>query len=68
VRTGADFWHTPDRETGLPRHTMATVYKEMILQICRDYPGLPDFRTLKFSEIRMFYEGLRVELKKNANE
>ena len=36
----------------------------MLLQICRDYPGLPDPRTLTLSEIRFFYEGLRGELLK----
>lgn len=31
----------------------------MLRQICRDYPGLPDPRTLSLSEIRFFYDGLR---------
>lgn len=35
----------------------------MILQITRDYHGLPDIRTLSWSEIRFFYEGLRAELR-----
>jgi hypothetical protein len=34
----------------------------MLLQIARDYPGLPDVRELKASEILFFYEGLRGEL------
>lgn len=34
----------------------------MMLQIARDYPGLPDIRTMRASEIRFFYEGLRPEL------
>jgi len=38
----------------------------MIRQICRDYAGLPDFRTLSLSEIRFFYEGLRPELKRHS--
>jgi len=38
------------------------VFREMLLQICRDYPGLPDPRTLTMSEILFFYEGLRGEL------
>lgn len=41
---------------------MFHVYREMLLQICRDYPGLPDPRTLTMSQIRFFYEGLRSEL------
>lgn len=42
---------------------MVAVHTEMLLQVCRDYPGLPDPRTLKASEIRFFYDGLRAELK-----
>lgn len=41
---------------------MGTVYTEMVRQICRDYPGLPDPRTLTLPEIRFFYDGLRPEL------
>jgi hypothetical protein len=36
----------------------------MILQIARDYPGLPDVRTLTVVEIVFFYDGMRPELKK----
>jgi len=39
-------------------------YGLMLLQIARDYPGLPDVRTLTVPEIVFFYEGLRPELKK----
>ena len=35
----------------------------MLLQICSEYPGLPDPRTLTVGEIRFFYEGLRPQLK-----
>lgn len=38
----------------------------MLLQISRDYPSLPDPRTLTLTEIRFFYEGLRAELKKHT--
>lgn len=38
----------------------------MLLQICREYPGLPDPRTLSLTEIRFFYEGLRAELKRHT--
>ena len=41
------------------------VYVTMFLQICRDYPALPDPRTLEAWEIRFFYDGLREELKKH---
>lgn len=44
-------------------HTFADAHIEMLLQICRDYPALPDPRTLKAHEIRFFYEGLAGELK-----
>jgi hypothetical protein len=41
-------------------------HTEMLLQIARDYPGLPDPRTLAVHEIVYFYEGLRPELKKHT--
>jgi hypothetical protein len=44
-------------------NTFYPVYIEMMLQIARDYAGLPDVRTLKAHEIRFFYDGLRAELK-----
>ena len=43
---------------------MRNVYREMILQITRDYGGLPDPRGLTNTEIRFFYDGLRPELHK----
>jgi hypothetical protein len=49
-----------------PGHTLIAVYTEMLLQVCRDYPGLPDPRTLTMTEIRFFYEGLRPELRKHT--
>lgn len=47
-------------------HKALPVYREMLLQVCRDYPGLPDPRTLTAREIRFFYEGLRAELKDHS--
>lgn len=47
-------------------HVAARVYGEMLLQVCRDYPGIPDARTLKAHEIRFFYEGLRAELREHT--
>lgn len=41
-------------------------YTEMLLQVARDYPGLPDPRTLGIGEIVFFYNGLRTELKKHT--
>lgn len=41
-------------------------YREMILQIARDYAGLPDVRTLTLGEIAFFYEGLRAELRRHT--
>ena len=40
----------------------------MILQIARDYPGLPDIRDLSEHEIIFFYDGLREELKDFQNK
>lgn len=42
------------------------VYREMLWQICRDYPGLPDPRSLTVEEICFFYEGLRAELREHT--
>lgn len=56
IRSGAEFKH-PHRG-----HTANRVYTEMLLQVCRDYPGLPDPRTLTGRDIRFFYDGLRAEL------
>ena len=41
-------------------------YREMLLQIARDYAGLPDVRTLTVPEIVFFYDGLRPELRKHT--
>ena len=38
------------------------VYSEMLLQVSREYSGLPDPRTMTLEEIRFFYEGLRGDL------
>ena len=56
VRHGAD--------ADLP--SAAATYSEMLLQIARDYNGLPDARTLDTREISFFYEGLRAELKRHT--
>lgn len=45
---------------------MPIVYGEMVLQIARDYPGLPDVRSMRLSDIRFFFEALRDELKRNT--
>lgn len=60
MRNGADY-KVPDGG-----HTAANVFKEMLLQITRDYSGLPDIRSLKIDEILFFYEGLRQELKETT--
>ena len=56
IRHGGEWTH---RKRG---HKINLVYTEMFLQIVRDYPSLPDARTLTFTEIRFFYNGLRNEL------
>lgn len=42
------------------------VHREMLLQICMDYPGLPDPRTLTLAEIRFFYDGIRGQLRNTS--
>jgi hypothetical protein len=66
VRNGADARLPKDKKHGVITHTLLAVYGEMLLQICRDYPGLPDPRTLSMSEIRFYYEGLRRELREHT--
>lgn len=55
-------------DESLPKggHIFQAVYTEMMLQVCRDYPGIPDVRSMRAHEIRFFYEGLRAELKEHT--
>lgn len=66
VRNGADARLPIDVKSGRSSHSAVNVYREMLLQICRDYAGLPDPRTLTQNEICFFYNGLREELKRHA--
>ena len=66
MRGGTNFRPARDPETGQARHTAEHVYPIMVWQICSDYPGLPDVRTLSLSQIRFFYEGLRPRLIKGT--
>ena len=56
VRHGVDEFLTRGR------HRVVAVYSEMLLQVSREYPGLPDPRTMTLAEIRFFYNGLRGDL------
>lgn len=49
-------------------NTFLNVYSTMILQITRDYPGLPDVRGLTLREIEFFYKGLVPELMKASGD
>jgi hypothetical protein len=63
VRNGANSKTERDKQTHRSTHKLFVVYREMLLQICRDYPGLAArFETLPAHQIRSFYEGLRREL------
>jgi hypothetical protein len=62
VRGGASVKLRPDHKTGLARHTMGEVFREMFIQVLRTYPSLPDPRTLSMDEIEFLYEGIRGEL------
>lgn len=62
IRGGAEVILPDDPKTGSPTHTRRLVYGEMLLQICADYSGLPDPRTLELEEIEFFYDGLRARL------
>ena len=56
VRLGEDA-RLPDGE-----HKAQPVYTEMMLHVARDYAAL-DPRTMTFSEILFWYDGLRNELR-----
>jgi hypothetical protein len=56
--------HGVDEKLTRGRHRIVAVYSEMLLQVSREYPGLPDPRTMTLAEIRFFYEGLRYSLHK----
>ena len=43
-----------------------TAAQSALLQIARDYAGLPDVRALKLSEILFYYDGLRGELEQRT--
>jgi hypothetical protein len=55
-----------DRESGVVAHTLLPVHSTMLLQIALDYPGVPDVRQLRASELRFFYDGLRGSLKQRT--
>lgn len=57
VRHGVDEFLTRGR------HRVVAVYSEMLLQVSREYPGLPDPRTMTLAEIRFFYNGIRGDLR-----
>lgn len=66
MRSGADGRLPRDRASGANVHVAPVVYREMLLQVCRDYAGLPDPRTLSIDDILFFYNGLRPELRKHT--
>lgn len=72
MRYGADAFlpkrlpRDEDDTDASPGHKLMPVYREMLLQCCSDYPGLPDARSLSMTEIRFFYDGLRGALKKHT--
>ena len=68
VISGADARLPKDADTGRSSHTYHAVYRVMLLQIAREYPSLPDLRTLTEDDIRFFYDGLRHDLKKYTKD
>lgn len=63
VRYGEDAVLEPD-DLGRTSHTALPVYREMLLQVCRDYATLPPIRSMTVDEIVFFYDGLRPELRR----
>lgn len=49
-------------------HTASVVHRSMLWQICRDYPTLPDPRTLTVNEIAFWYDGLRHDLRERTKK
>lgn len=68
VQHGKDVRLPDDRETGETQHTLFAVYGVMLTQICMDLPALPNPRTLRMSEIRFFYDGLRPSLRERTKQ
>jgi len=62
VRGGVSARLENDKETKRSTHKLVPVYRELLAQICREVPSLPDPRTLSLAEIRFFYESMRAEL------
>ena len=60
--------HGADAKLEKGDHVFQAVYMIMLLQICRDYHGLPDAKKLKAHEIRFFYDGLRIELREHTKK
>lgn len=50
----------PERDGG---NTYQNVYTLMLVQITREYSGLPDIRDLKARQIKFFYDQLKPELR-----
>ena len=44
------------------KHRGLGAIQSALLQIARDYSGLPDVRTLSLSDILFYYDGLQAEL------
>lgn len=51
-----------DGENFRPGNTFFEVFTLMMIQVARDYNGLPDVRSLTFEEIQFFYDFLKPEL------
>lgn len=43
-----------------------TAAQSALLQVARDYAGLPDVRELKLNEILFYYDGMRGELEQRT--
>lgn len=61
VRSGSDVI------LGRGAHVLPHVYLEMMLSVARLYNSAPNVLDLPISTIRLFYNGIRSELKKGHN-
>ena len=57
-----------NKETGelISTHKVVAVYMQMFLQIQCDYSSLPPPKTLKLSEIRVYYDFIRADLRERT--
>lgn len=52
---------------GRTMNTRGNVYRQMYIDICMRYSSLPDPRSLSYSEIEFYYDGIRNVLLRDSS-